>query len=123
MQSREGVLFYGGDLVLVEGKNLEGVQPVESIFVNGLDLVAVQIQDKQMVKLLQRARRDRGQSVLREVQLRQPTSYRINRANKLKKFILKPILYSSSLFSYHDQTRSSIILFLTIFLIIFDYFP
>lgn len=123
MQSREGVLFYGGDLVLVEGKNLEGVQPVESIFVNGLDLVAVQIQDKQMVKLLQRARRDRGQSVLREVQLRQPTSYRINRANKLKKFILKPILYSSSLFSYHNQTRSSIILFLTIFLIIFDYFP
>lgn len=123
MQSREGVLFYGGDLVLVEGKNLEGVQPVESIFVNGLDLVAVQIQDKQMVKLLQRARRDRGQSVLREVQLRQPTSYRINRANKLKKFILKPILYSSSLFSYHDQTRSSIILFLMIFLIIFDYFP
>lgn len=78
MQSREGVLFYGGDLVLVEGKNLEGVQPVESIFVNGLDLVAVQIQDKQMVKLLQRARRDRGQSVLREVQLRQPTSYQIN---------------------------------------------
>lgn len=117
MQSREGVLFYGGDLVLVEGKNLEGVQPVESIFVNGLDLVAVQIQDKQMVKLLQRARRDRGQSVLREVQLRQPTSYRINRANKLKKFILKPILYSSSLFSYHNQTRSSII-----FDDIFDYF-
>lgn len=41
MQSCEGVLFYDGDLVLVEGKNLESVQSIESIFMDGLDLVAV----------------------------------------------------------------------------------
>lgn len=46
MQSCERVLFYVGDLVLVEGKNLEGVEPFESLFMDVFDLVAVQIQYK-----------------------------------------------------------------------------
>ena len=67
MQAFERVLFYVGNLVLVQRKNLESVEPFESFLVNDFDLVAVQIQNKEMLKIFQSTRWHRDQRVLREV--------------------------------------------------------
>lgn len=71
LQAQEGSGIDVGDLVFVEGEDLERVQPDEGARMQAPDAVVVHIEDEEVLEVAQRSRRHRVQPVLRHVQLRQ----------------------------------------------------
>lgn len=72
IQPLESVGLNVGDLVLVEGEYLEGVEALEGLGVEGGDAVVVHVEDQQVVEVAEGGGGHGAESVLRQVQLRQP---------------------------------------------------
>lgn len=82
IQASESLRLNASDSILVQRQNLQRIQALESPIVDDRNFIVIEIENQQMMQILQGARRNILQLVLRHVKLRQPLA--CCRANKKK---------------------------------------